>query len=138
MPKPTSLKVRNSVFTTLVLSSIAWAAPAKAEEAFVQCGKASWYNLRGTTANGEQADPNKLAAAHPSLPFGTLATVTNLKNGKSVVVRINDRGPFVKRRIIDVTQAAAQKLGFVQQGIARVKVTSAAPLAGKNTPDNCQ
>jgi rare lipoprotein A len=138
MTQPTFLKAWSSILATLVLSSVVWAAPAKAEETFVQCGKASWYNLRGTTASGEQADPNKLAAAHPSLPFGTLATVTNLRNGKSVVVRINDRGPFVKRRIIDVTQAAAQKLGFVQQGIAKVKVTSAAPLAGKNTPDNCQ
>lgn len=138
MSQSTSLKVRNSVFAALVLSTIAWATPATAEEPFVQCGKASWYKLRGTTANGERADPDKLAAAHPSLPFGTLATVTNLKNGKSVVVRINDRGPFVKSRIIDVTQAAAQKLGFVQQGIANVKVTSATPLARKNTRDNCQ
>ena len=66
----------------------------------------------GTTASGEAFSPTKLTAAHRTLPFGTLVRVTNLRNGRSVVVRINDRGPFNKSRIIDVTPAAARQLHF--------------------------
>ncbi|QDG79422.1 septal ring lytic transglycosylase RlpA family protein [Labrenzia sp. PHM005] len=105
---------------------------------FVQCGKASWYKLRGKTASGEPADPQGLTAAHRKLPFGTLATVTNLANGRSVTVRINDRGPFAKGRVIDVTQAAAVKLGFVQQGITRVKVVADTPKSSETSRQNCQ
>ena len=64
-----------------------------------------------------------LAAAHRTLPFGTQVKVQNLGNGRAVVVRINDRGPFVRGRVIDVTRAAAQELGFIGNGIARVKLT---------------
>jgi rare lipoprotein A len=64
-----------------------------------------------------------LAAAHRTLPFGTQVKVQNLGNGRAVVVRINDRGPFVRGRVIDVTKAAAQQLGFIGNGIARVKLT---------------
>ena len=64
------------------------------------------------TASGETYSPAKLTAAHRSLPFGTLVRVTNLSNGRTVVVRINDRGPFVKNRVIDLSQAAAQQLEF--------------------------
>jgi len=97
-------------------------APAQAG-AFQQCGKASWYKLGGRTASGETANPKGLTAAHRTLPFGTLVEVTNLANGKTVTVRINDRGPFAKGRVIDVTWAAAKELGFVRKGITRVKVT---------------
>jgi rare lipoprotein A len=66
----------------------------------------------GTTASGESFAPEKLTAAHRSLPFGTMVRVTNLRNGRIVIVRINDRGPFSKDRIIDLTPAAARQLGF--------------------------
>ncbi len=65
---------------------------------------------------------NALTAAHPSLPFGTRVRVTNLDNGRSVILRINDRGPFVKRRIIDVSRRAAEELGFVREGTTQVRV----------------
>jgi rare lipoprotein A len=66
----------------------------------------------GTTASGEAYSPTKLTAAHRTLPFGTMVRVTNLANGRSIVVRVNDRGPFVKNRVIDLSQAAAQQLHF--------------------------
>ena len=92
-------------------------------EASAQTGRASWYSLTSITASGERCDPNALTAAHRSLPFGTKVKVQNLKNGKSVVVRINDRGPFVGGRIIDLTKAAAGKLGFISAGTASVRLT---------------
>jgi rare lipoprotein A len=74
---------------------------------------ASRYSeTRGMTASGEAYSPTKLTAAHRTLPFGTMVRVTNLANGRSIVVRINDRGPFVKNRVIDLSQAAAQQLQF--------------------------
>lgn len=87
------------------------------------CGKASWYDLTSMTASGEMMDPNLMTAAHPSLPFGTRVKVTNTRNGKSVVVRINDRGPFTQSRIIDLSKAAAQKLKFIRQGLTRVCIS---------------
>lgn len=85
------------------------------------CGQASWYALDGrTTANGERMSSKVMTAAHKFLPFGTKVRVTNLRNGKSVVVRINDRGPFIGGRVIDVTRAAARRLGFRSRGVARV------------------
>jgi rare lipoprotein A len=74
----------------------------------------------GRTASGEAFSPEKLTAAHRSLPFGTMVRVTNLRNGRTVTVRINDRGPFTKGRIIDLTSAAARQLGF--SGLAPVKL----------------
>lgn len=84
--------------------------------ASAQCGRASWYALYSKTASGERMNPSAMTAAHRSLPFGTKVKVTNKKNGKSVVVRINDRGPFIKGRVIDVSKGAAQKLGFISAG----------------------
>jgi rare lipoprotein A len=76
-------------------------------------GIASVYGyLSGRTANGERSQPNGFTAAHRTLPFGTKVLVTNVRNGRSVIVRINDRGPFVRGRVIDVTPAAARVLGF--------------------------
>lgn len=72
------------------------------------------------TANGERMNPAKLTAAHKSLPFGTMLKVTNPKNGKSVVVRINDRGPFIKGRVLDLSKAAAQKIGIISRGHGKV------------------
>jgi rare lipoprotein A len=85
-----------------------------------QCGKASWYDLTSKTASGEYANPAKMTAAHLSLKFGTKVRVKNMRNGKAVTLRINDRGPFVKGRIIDVTKAAAGKLGFINAGTTNV------------------
>jgi peptidoglycan lytic transglycosylase len=90
-----------------------------------QLGHASWYSLpANTTANGEQMNPNELTAAHRSLPFGTRVLVQNLSNGRSVVVRINDRGPFIGGRIIDLSKAAAASIGMINAGTAKVRVTS--------------
>ncbi|QZZ37121.1 septal ring lytic transglycosylase RlpA family protein [Nitratireductor kimnyeongensis] len=90
-------------------------APASA-----QCGGASWYALTSKTASGERMNPAAMTAAHRTLPFGTKLRVTNKRNGRSVVVRINDRGPFVRGRILDLSKAAAAKLGFIRAGHTRV------------------
>ena len=89
-----------------------------------QSGIASVYSYKGSkTASGERAHPSGMTAAHRTLPFGSKVRVTNKRNGRSVVVRINDRGPFVRGRVIDVTPAAAQALGF--SGLAPVHVAVA-------------
>jgi rare lipoprotein A len=87
-----------------------------------QYGKASWYAMTSLTANGERASPDTMTVAHRSLRFGTRIRVTNLRNSQSVVLCVNDRGPFIKNRIVDVTKAAARKLGFVQSGWTDVRV----------------
>ncbi|MGA2967132.1 MAG: septal ring lytic transglycosylase RlpA family protein [Terriglobales bacterium] len=90
-----------------------------------QVGTASWYGEKfqgKQTASGEPYDMRDFTAAHPSLPLGTFVKVTNLRNGKSVVVRINDRGPVVDGRIIDVSDNAARVLGFRESGVQRVRV----------------
>jgi len=90
-----------------------------------ETGEASWYGeeFQGNpTANGETYDLNGLTAAHPTLPFGTTVRVTNLKNRKNILLRINDRGPYIGRRLIDVSKAAARILGFVGAGTAPVRV----------------
>jgi rare lipoprotein A len=97
----------------------------KSHEGFVQVGIASWYGpgFHGSrTASGEIYNMYKLTAAHKTLPLGTYVKVINLENGKSVIVKVNDRGPFVKGRIIDLSYAAAKKLGMVKKGTARVKL----------------
>jgi rare lipoprotein A len=84
------------------------------------CGSASWYALTSKTASGERMNPEKLTAAHRTLPFGTKLKVTNQKNGRAVVVRINDRGPFIKGRVIDLSKAAAREIGILQAGHAKI------------------
>jgi len=99
-----------------------------------QTGEASSYGqgFHGkTTANGEKFDKNELTAAHPTLPLGTKATVTNLDNGKSVDVTINDRGPYVKGRDIDVSEGAAKELDMTKSGIAPVKIEAKIPASEK-------
>jgi rare lipoprotein A len=83
-------------------------------------GLASFYSEDTETASGDRFDKHGLTAAHPTLPFGTRLRVTNVRNGRSVTVRVNDRGPFVGGRIIDVTSAAAEALGMVNGGLAKV------------------
>ena len=89
---------------------------AAATGASAQCGSASWYALTSKTASGERMNPAALTAAHRTLPFGTRLKVTNQRNGKSVVVRVNDRGPFIRNRVIDLSKAAAQQLDFIRSG----------------------
>jgi rare lipoprotein A len=85
-------------------------------------GLASFYEEGARTANGEKFDPHELTAAHPTLPFGTRLRVTNVATGRSVIVRVNDRGPFVPGRIVDVSYAAAETIGIIGRGIAKVKL----------------
>ncbi|PQM28812.1 septal ring lytic transglycosylase RlpA family lipoprotein [Sphingopyxis lindanitolerans] len=94
-------------------------------ETEIDGGMASYYGseLAGNrTASGERFDPSQFTAAHRSLPFGSKVRVTNTSNGDSVIVRINDRGPFSRGRVIDVSQAAAREIGLQRSGIARVKL----------------
>jgi rare lipoprotein A len=99
-----------------------------------EVGMASWYSYpAGTrhTADGEWFDAGKLTAAHKTLPLPSTVQVTNLENGRSITVRVNDRGPFASGRIIDLSRAAADRLGFTRQGAAkvRVKLLGPAPMA---------
>ena len=84
------------------------------------CGGASWYALTSRTASGERMNASYLTAAHRSLAFGTKVQVTNKRNGKSVVVRINDRGPFIRGRVLDLSKAAASNIGMISSGTASV------------------
>lgn len=91
----------------------------------VQHGIASWYGGKhhgGPTASGERFDKNAMTAAHRTLRMGTRVRVTRVKNGRVVIVRINDRGPYSKGRIIDLSEAAARQLDMIEDGIAKVKV----------------
>ncbi len=90
-------------------------------EAKTTTGWASYYKSGKRTANGERFNPMGLTAAHRTLPFGTKVLITNLKNGMTVVVRINDRGPFIKGRVIDLSLGAAKVVGLNRSGVAKVK-----------------
>ncbi|MGE3539036.1 MAG: septal ring lytic transglycosylase RlpA family protein [Candidatus Tectimicrobiota bacterium] len=99
-----------------------------------QTGTASWYGpgFHGKeTASGETFDQHDMTAAHPTLPLGTEAKVTNLETGQSVHVEINDRGPYVGDRKIDLSQAAARKIGLIKKGVAKVKIEAQAPDQSK-------
>lgn len=100
------------------------------DDNYDQTGLASWYgpNFHGRpTANGEVFDQNLMTAAHPTLPIPSIAEVTNLENGRQVIVRINDRGPFVDDRMIDLSRGAATQLDFIGRGLARVRVRYLGP-----------
>jgi rare lipoprotein A len=94
---------------------------ASVSAAHAQCGTASWYHEGSRTANGERYRPDGISAAHRSLPFGTRVEVRNQRTGRSVVVRINDRGPFIRGRIIDLSRGAKRVIGM--DGLAPVCVT---------------
>jgi len=85
-------------------------------------GIASFYKYEAKTASGEQFNPRELTAAHRTLPFGTRLRVTNVATGQSVTVRVNDRGPFIAGRVVDVSHSAAKELGMIDRGIAKVKL----------------
>jgi rare lipoprotein A len=129
--KPTSSESRstqaNSKQAVIVPAKLV--SKAKAEKPY-QVGTASWYGgyFQGKpTASGEPYDMYEMTAAHLNLPLGTLVKVTNLRNGRSAVVRINDRGPFVDGRIIDVSYTAAKVLDFKARGIQRVRLDIVRP-----------
>ena len=130
--------------SALLLTGVAWPmdalarSGASAHERHVkkrnQTGVASFYGheCKGQrTANGERFDPNQLTAAHRTLPFGTRVKVTNLDNGRQVVVRINDRGPYARGRVLDLSRAAARKLGFEHKGTALVRLQVLKGWAGE-------
>jgi rare lipoprotein A len=122
--------VRRFWLAALALAASAAALPAEAGRA--EEGLASWYGgkFQGRrTASGEIFDTRRLTAAHRSLPFGTQVLVTNLTNGKSVTVRINDRGPFVAGRVIDLSLAAAAAIGLAGKGVVPVRLEVLAPGA---------
>ncbi len=100
-----------------------FALTASAGLANTQSGIASWYQMGKVTANGEAYNPDGLTAAHRTLPFGTMVQVKNLANGRTVRLRINDRGPFVGNRILDVSRGGARQLGLMGPGTAPVLVT---------------
>lgn len=113
--------MRQVIFSALAAAALAAGAEVAAAEPATR-GTASFYSHGSKTANGERYDPNGLTAAHRTLPFGTRVRVTDVKTRRSVVVRINDRGPFIKGRIIDVSRGAASQLGMIGRGLATVEV----------------
>jgi len=116
-----------------VVLAIGAAALPQQASAMIQCGMASWYGLEAGTqrADGGSVDAAALAAAHRSLPFGTRVRIENLANGRSATVEINDRGPFTAARVIDVSKGTALALGFVENGLARVRITTLEVLEGE-------
>jgi rare lipoprotein A len=111
----------------IALAVLALALPFGAARATVtvQEGLVSWYGEQfhaRPTASGQLFDSNAMTMAHPTLPFGTKVKVTNLRNGRSVVLTVNDRGPFVGKRIADLSQAAAATLGMLRRGIAHARL----------------
>ena len=89
-------------------------------EASNGCGRASWYAAHSKTASGERMNPTNLTAAHRYLAFGTKLRVTNMRNGESVIVRVNDRGPFIRGRVLDLSKGAARSISMVGAGTAKV------------------
>ncbi len=110
--------IRRSFVAAAVIAASSVLLPLEASAA--GCGGASWYALTSKTASGERMNAAKLTAAHRSLKFGTRVKVTNKRNGKSVVVRINDRGPFIRGRVLDLSKAAAHEVDMVRSGTANI------------------
>jgi rare lipoprotein A len=104
---------------------------AKANSSY---GVASFYTEDEWTASGERFNTHAMTAAHPTLPFGTRLRVTNVTNGRSVVVRINDRGPYVPGRVVDLSGSAAESLGMVERGIVKVKLDVVQKSSGSTPP----
>jgi rare lipoprotein A (peptidoglycan hydrolase) len=120
-----SLKKIDSVKSSIALTETRVSLSLKENFSYSKIGRASWYGLGfdgKLTANGEIFDMNHLTAAHPTMPLPSYARVTNLRNGSSLVVRVNDRGPFVPGRIIDLSWRAAELLSYQSSGITDVKV----------------
>ncbi len=129
IPRPL-FHARTNVLSLVALAVASLIAPARPAGAdMVQgepvVGHASWYGgefARRPTASGQLYDPSKLTGAHRTLPLGSKVRVTNLLNGRSVMVTINDRGPYMRQRVIDLSYGAACVLGMVRRGVARVRI----------------
>ena len=135
-------------WAAVVVLALALASATRAAEAaeaahrpvaasWLREGTASWYGAAfhgRRTASGERFDMHDFTAAHPTLPFGTVVEVRSLVNGRTVRVRINDRGPFIGRRVIDLSHAAAQALGLLGRGTKRVQIRPLAPPAREPPP----
>ncbi|VXC53716.1 Endolytic peptidoglycan transglycosylase RlpA [Pseudomonas sp. 8AS] len=118
------MRIAFALFTALLLSACA-SQDVVDPQGYRAEGQASWYGAKHhgrKTASGERFDQNALTAAHRQLPFGTRVKVTNLRNGKQVAVRINDRGPYSRGRLIDVSRAAAEQLDMLNSGTAAVRI----------------
>lgn len=133
--------MRTILTALLVALPLAAAATTKSatdnldEEIYSKVGKASYYSSRlhgRKTASGEPYDQSALTAAHPDLPFNTVVCVTNTRTGKSVAVRINDRGPYTGGRIIDLSRRAAREIGMLDSGSVRVHVESCQELVDQS------
>lgn len=114
-----------AALAAIILTGYHLAGRAERELKYVEQGEASWYGpgFHGRkTATGQRYDPQDLTAAHRKLPLGTSATVTNLENGRQVEVEINDRGPYAGGREIDLSKAAAERLGILDDGTAPVRI----------------
>jgi rare lipoprotein A len=123
-PQPAKASFVTSRPVTVVAKKEAPPAAGKqaAEPREASYGLASFYRHESRTASGEKFNPRELTAAHRTLPFGTRVRVTNVATGRSVTVRVNDRGPFIPGRIVDVSYSAAETLGMVGRGVAKVKL----------------
>lgn len=132
------LRISACLLVAVLLHGCATAVVTAPSRSDIIQGVASWYGEEfagRVTASGEIFDPMQLTAAHPALPFGTVANVTNVQNGQMVEVRINDRGPFVGNRIIDLSYAAAEKIGLVEKGIGTVELKIVRLGDGKRVRD---
>jgi rare lipoprotein A len=120
------MRTRVHVIVPILASSlVAMITPPVMGAPLSQCGEASWYDRHGSpTAFGGVIDANAMTAAHRSLLQGTRVRVENMLNGRAVIVEIVDRGPFTRGRVIDVSRAAAEQLGFKARGVTRVRITS--------------
>lgn len=122
-PRFSSALVSSALIAFLLLVGVN--AQARVSQGHTQDGVASYYHDRfhgRKTASGAAYNKNALSAAHKSLPLGTEVRVTDARSGKSVIVKINDRGPFVKGRVIDLSRAAAREIGLTKKGLTKVKV----------------
>lgn len=118
------MKTMHVIFAAGMAAGVALAQNASTRQGSEMTGLCSYYARMHNghiTAGGEKFDSNAMTAAHRQLPMGTKLKVTNLANGKSVTVKVNDRGPFVKSRSLSVTRHAAEELGFVRDGVAKVR-----------------
>lgn len=117
--------VKAKITSGAVILFMLLSVSVSSEEVYPQYGNASWYgvSLHGSkTASEEPYDMHAFTGAHRKLPFGTVVRVKNLRNGKEVIVTVNDRGPFVRGRIIDISRAAASRIGIVGRGVVRVRL----------------
>lgn len=143
--RPTLLS-RISVYALLILflsgSGNDGESDSCPENCLIETGVASWYGSRFTaqcTANGEAFDREAYTAAHRTLPFNTLVKVENTRNGRSITVRINDRGPYVSGRVIDISRSAASEIGMVAAGVATVNIylVEESEETGPSTGSSC-